>query len=356
MNADALLRESLRFTGGLLDGVLRASWQACVLAVFVLLLQRALGARLSARARYNLWLLVVLRLVLPVTPQSRFSVFNLPAWAEARATAAIAGRAADPQAPVRPGPNPPRASAAPVGGAQLPTEGAPTPPPGRPSPADIAEADAELATAEAGNDAIGTGADDAGEAATASPIVTTPSAPAQLSPAAMVPVARSWRDTITPANIWAAAALFWLAGVVVATWRIVRATRAFGATVRRMRPVNDPIVLAIADGCRRDLGLARPPAMLEGPQVQSPALGGWRRPVLLLPDGITRRLDSRELRLVLLHELAHCERHDVAANWLLVAVAAAHWFNPLVRLLMRRVRADRELACDEAVLAAAGGQ
>src|SRR4051812_13136867 len=126
MTADAFPRDLLRCAIGLLDSVFRASWQACVLAALVLLLQRALGARLSARARYNLWLLVVLRLVLPVTPQSRFSVFNLPAWAEARATVAIAGRAADPQAPVRPGPNPPRTSAASVGVAQ-PPEGAPTP-------------------------------------------------------------------------------------------------------------------------------------------------------------------------------------------------------------------------------------
>src|SRR5881628_2110819 len=57
-------------------GVARASWQACVLAALVLLARRAFGARLSARWRYNLWLLVLVRLVLPVTPASRFSLFN----------------------------------------------------------------------------------------------------------------------------------------------------------------------------------------------------------------------------------------------------------------------------------------
>src|SRR5258705_11811557 len=107
MTAEAFLRESLRLSGGLLDGVLRASWQACVLAALVLLLQRALGARLSARARYNLWLLVVLRLGLPGTPQSRLSLFNLPAGAEAPAAAAIARRGAGPQAPQRPRSIPP---------------------------------------------------------------------------------------------------------------------------------------------------------------------------------------------------------------------------------------------------------
>src|SRR5687768_7920239 len=61
----------------LLAAVARASWQACALAAVVLLLHRLFGDRIPARVRYNLWLLVVLRLALPVTPQSPFSLFNL---------------------------------------------------------------------------------------------------------------------------------------------------------------------------------------------------------------------------------------------------------------------------------------
>ena len=64
-------------TGGLLDVLWRASWQAAVLAAMVLLVQWLLRSRLSARWRYNLWLLVLLRLLVPVTPQSPLSVFNL---------------------------------------------------------------------------------------------------------------------------------------------------------------------------------------------------------------------------------------------------------------------------------------
>src|SRR5688500_11349454 len=61
----------------LLAGVARASWQACALALVVLLLHRLFGDRIPARVRYNLWLLVVLRLALPAPPQSAFSLFNL---------------------------------------------------------------------------------------------------------------------------------------------------------------------------------------------------------------------------------------------------------------------------------------
>ena len=62
---------------GVLEVLVRASWQAAVLAGMVLLVQWLLRERLSARWRYNLWLLVLLRLLIPVTPQSSLSVFNL---------------------------------------------------------------------------------------------------------------------------------------------------------------------------------------------------------------------------------------------------------------------------------------
>src|SRR5215217_703210 len=57
--------------------VLRSGCEACVLAGLVLVAQRALRGRVSARWRYNLWLLVVARLVLPGVPGVEMSPFNL---------------------------------------------------------------------------------------------------------------------------------------------------------------------------------------------------------------------------------------------------------------------------------------
>src|SRR5438067_10903260 len=67
---DAAARVFLEWLG-------RASFQATVLAILVLVMQWILGERLSARWRCGLWLLVVLRLLMPAAPQTRFSPFNL---------------------------------------------------------------------------------------------------------------------------------------------------------------------------------------------------------------------------------------------------------------------------------------
>jgi hypothetical protein len=67
--------------------------------------------------------------------------------------------------------------------------------------------------------------------------------------------------------------------------------------------------------------------------------------------GLADQLSDEELRLVVLHELGHLKRRDLFLQGLLVVSQAVHWFNPLVWLAGRLAREDRELACDEFVMA-----
>jgi bla regulator protein blaR1 len=68
-----LLLENLE---ALFSWLIAASWQASVLALFVLLIQRLFAAHLNPRWRYALWLLVLLRLLLPALPESALSLFQ----------------------------------------------------------------------------------------------------------------------------------------------------------------------------------------------------------------------------------------------------------------------------------------
>jgi hypothetical protein len=86
------------------------------------------------------------------------------------------------------------------------------------------------------------------------------------------------------------------------------------------------------------------------PNLSTPALFGFFRPSILLPSDLAQSTDLRRLRLVCLHEIAHLKRRDILINWLAIFAQALHWFNPLVWLTLRRLRADQELLCDADVM------
>src|SRR5262249_11485130 len=50
------------------------------------------------------------------------------------------------------------------------------------------------------------------------------------------------------------------------------------------------------------------------------------------------------------HELAHVRRRDFAMQFLVYIVSSVYWFNPLVLYLARRMRIERECACDDIVM------
>jgi beta-lactamase regulating signal transducer with metallopeptidase domain len=85
---------------------------------------------------------------------------------------------------------------------------------------------------------------------------------------------------------------------------------------------------------------------------QSPAVCGLFRPVILLPRSLAERLPPAQLRAVLLHELLHLRRGDVWVNFVQALLQIAYWWHPLLWLANARIRRVREEAVDDAVMLA----
>ena len=83
---------------------------------------------------------------------------------------------------------------------------------------------------------------------------------------------------------------------------------------------------------------------------QPPAIFGLFRPKLLISTSVPNQLSNHELRLLVLHELAHVARQDVLVNWLTIILQAFHWFNPFVWLALKHWRTAGEAVCDAQVL------
>jgi TonB family protein len=85
--------------------------------------------------------------------------------------------------------------------------------------------------------------------------------------------------------------------------------------------------------------------------AHGPAVVGWWRPRIVLPEDFRERYTRGEQRLVLAHEIAHLRRGDIHAQALATGLRCLFWFNPLVHYAAARFRFDQELACDASVLA-----
>ena len=85
--------------------------------------------------------------------------------------------------------------------------------------------------------------------------------------------------------------------------------------------------------------------------LMEPGLVGIWRPVLLLPENIECHLSSAELNAIVAHEMCHARRRDNLTAAVHMLVQAVFWFYPLTWWIGQRLVAEREQACDEAVVA-----
>jgi len=145
----------------------------------------------------------------------------------------------------------------------------------------------------------------------------------------------------------------WLLGVVtLSTWLFLK-LRGLGKehSNESRRPVLPESFYNQMDRCAQRLNLRRKPRVVATTSIQSPAVFGLFRPVLLMPAGYIRRLSRKDVEHMLLHELAHIKRGDLPTHSFCMLLLLVYWYNPLLWLVRRQLRHLRELCCDATVAA-----
>ncbi|HIG31778.1 MAG TPA: hypothetical protein EYQ50_29785 [Verrucomicrobiales bacterium] len=113
---------------------------------------------------------------------------------------------------------------------------------------------------------------------------------------------------------------------------------------------SSPKINQLIQETMQSLGISRTFTCLVSPEIKAPAVFGFLKSTLLLPVGELKRMNDFEIRLLLLHELAHIKRRDPMANWITLLIQILHWFNPLAWMALNQFRLEREALCDAMVL------
>jgi beta-lactamase regulating signal transducer with metallopeptidase domain len=166
------------------------------------------------------------------------------------------------------------------------------------------------------------------------------SAEAVSHPAISVP--GSWATYLFAA--WAVIAAWQLLGVGRSLWHLY--------VLRKSCVAVDPreLDLQLLETLARNQSPRRV-ALCASDRVHVPTAIGLIKPAVVLPRWVMQELSAGELNQILLHELAHLRRWDDWTNLAQKVVKALFFFHPAVWWIERRVSLEREMACDEAVLA-----
>ena len=155
---------------------------------------------------------------------------------------------------------------------------------------------------------------------------------------------------IAKSRVWFCLILVWAAGLMFCVGKILMADLLNRRLALAAKPIEEPLWQALLSEFRNLLALNRHVCLLESQQAIVPMTWGVRRPVVALPPGFEAWTQLRR-RAVLMHELAHVKRHDVLIQTVSYLVCGLYWFHPLAWYALRRLRIERELACDDCVIA-----
>ncbi len=278
----------------LFELLLRGSWQAGFLVFVILGLQNLLRRHLAPAWRHALWWVVLGRLLIPATPPSSWSLFNLiPTSVHQRFV-----------------------------------------PPGSLSVSSVWQPIGATSVTDTSANNL-------------SPTLVPPVELEVAPPTAALKTSPTW-------SIGEAMALAWAVGALVLLGRIGLQSLWFARRVRDSMQPADSELLAVLDDCRARMGIQRRIDLLQGDVVSSPAVFGILRPIILLPRRLAMTCPPDRMRHILLHELAHVRRGDSWVHGLTRVLQALHWFNPVLAWAFRRLRADREIATDALALEVAG--
>lgn len=142
----------------------------------------------------------------------------------------------------------------------------------------------------------------------------------------------------------------WLTGVILLSVATFIMNRRLLLYIKKQPVITDEKIVQIFEKCKQSMSVQRNIPLFVSGKVSSPTVFGFIRPKLLLSTVHMKILDEQQLRYIFHHELAHIKRRDVGVNWLMHGLLILNWFNPILWYAYSCMREDQELACDALAL------
>lgn len=183
---------------------------------------------------------------------------------------------------------------------------------------------------------------EAGQTANASPAVSAAASQTREEERIQMPVLAG-----EPVNWPAILIVIWTAGMAVFAAMAVSGYIRLRRNLRQSVIPSTERLEALFNECKSELRIRGRVKLRVQRFAQSPAL---LFPVdVLIPADVTE-MEERQIRLAMMHELTHYKRKDQLFALLLLALRIVYWFNPVVHIAELLIRDDIETVCDSSVV------
>ncbi|MDF1813947.1 MAG: M56 family metallopeptidase [Verrucomicrobiales bacterium] len=155
----------------------------------------------------------------------------------------------------------------------------------------------------------------------------------------------------TGREVWISLCAFgWIVGVLLLSMSQCLGVLRIRSLRNKGRSEPPAFLLQASAVVKKKLGIAKKVPIYVSEKVFTPLLIGLRRPVILMPLSAVSGLSEEEISAVLAHELAHLRRGDHWSNALQNMLETLLFYHPLVWVMSRQIRSDREIAADDCAL------
>jgi bla regulator protein blaR1 len=143
---------------------------------------------------------------------------------------------------------------------------------------------------------------------------------------------------------WGVGAGLLLIRLGVGLWRVRQLRRRCSAVDLT---TLDPAIARLL----QDFAARRSVTLCVSREVAVPTAIGFFQSAIVFPAWLLSQLSAAEIEVILLHEMAHLRRFDDWTNLAQKIVKAVFFFHPAVWWIENRLTLEREMACDDMVLA-----
>ncbi|QHQ59754.1 M48 family metalloprotease [Anaerocolumna sedimenticola] len=146
-------------------------------------------------------------------------------------------------------------------------------------------------------------------------------------------------------------AVLWLAFVLILTFLTVCLNLVFAAKVKKnYTGLKDERISRILNDCKYKMNIRKPIELLTAKKLRTPSLYVMVRPKILVSKSYLDQLSDTEIEYIFLHELSHYKRRDVLVNWILAILQIVYFFDPFIWYAFYKIHEDCEISCDAEAL------